>query len=98
MKFWFAVVLAAGLTVPLIEASAQKADGQSRSQGKRPGGYSYTPSDTVNTYGDSRTKYGSLNSYRDPMADRQTKFGPFDHGFFFDSGIAPRGGNSPYQN
>lgn len=62
------------------------------------GGYSYTVSDIFNTYGDSRTKFGSTSSYRDPMVDRQTMSGPFDHGFFFESGIAPRGGNSPYPN
>jgi len=61
------------------------------------GGYSYTPEDVINTYGDSRTRYGSANVYRDPMLDRQSSFGPFDHGFFFDSAIAPRGGYAPYQ-
>lgn len=64
----------------------------------RRGGYSYSPEDTINTYGDSRTLYGGASAYRNPVLDRQTGFGPFDHGFFFDSGIAPRGGNSPYQN
>jgi hypothetical protein len=64
----------------------------------RRGGYSYSIFDTINTYGDSRTQYGSSNTFRDPMIDRQTRFGPFDHGFFFDSGIAPRGGDSPYLN
>ena len=64
----------------------------------RRGGYSYFPEDTINTYGDSRTKYGGANSYRDPMLDRQTIGGPFDHGFFFDSAMGPRGGNSPYMN
>ena len=64
----------------------------------RRGGYSYSPSDSINTYGNSRTLYGGANSYRDPMLDRQTTSGPFDHGFFFDSGIGPRGGNSPYPN
>ena len=39
---------------------------------------------------------GSMNSYRDPSLDRQTVNGPFDHGFFFDSAIAPRGGSAPY--
>ena len=62
----------------------------------RRGGYSYTPSDVVNTYGLTRNLYGSNNSFRDPFADRQTVAGPFDHGFFFDSGIGPRGGDSPY--
>ena len=64
----------------------------------RRGGYSYSVEDAINTYGDSRTLYGGASAYRDPMLDRQTRFGPFDHGFFFDSGIAPRGGDSPYQN
>ena len=65
---------------------------------QRRGGYSYSSGDVINTYSDNRSKYGSVNSYRDPMVDRQTSSGPFDHGFFFDSGIAPRGGNSPYLN
>jgi hypothetical protein len=64
--------------------------------GRRIGGYSYSYSDVTNTYGLSRSLYGSINVWRDPMLDRQTRSGPFDHDFFFDSGIAPRGGNSPY--
>ena len=62
----------------------------------RGGYYSYTDSDVINTYGGSRTLYGGTNSYRDPFTDRQTTAGPFDHGFFFDSGMGPRGGDSPY--
>lgn len=64
----------------------------------RRGGYSYSAPDTINTYGDARSNYGSASSYRDPSLDRQTNAGPFDHGFFFESGISPRGGNSPYMN
>ena len=60
--------------------------------------YSYTARDVINTYGDSRTKYGYMNFYRDWRLDRQSSFGPFDHGFFFDSAIAPRGGYAPYQH
>lgn len=64
---------------------------------RRGGYYSYRPEDSINTYGDSRTKYGSTNVYRDPNVDQQTRFGPFDHGFFYDSGLTtPYGGNSPY--
>ncbi len=62
----------------------------------RRGGYSYEPADVTNTYGQSRTLFGSTSVFRDPFTDRQTPSGPFDHGFFFDSGIAPRGGDSPY--
>ena len=36
------------------------------------------------------------NSFRQPFSVRQTSAGPFDHGFFFDSGTAPHGGDSPY--
>jgi len=64
--------------------------------GRRIGFYSYSYRDVINTYGMSRSLYGSINSYRDPYVDRQTPNGPFDHGFFFDSGIEPRGGNAPY--
>jgi hypothetical protein len=62
----------------------------------RRGGYSYKAEDVVNTYGLSRSLYGSVNTWRDPFADRQTTSGPFDHDFFFDSGMGPRGGDSPY--
>lgn len=62
---------------------------------QRRGGYSYYYADSINTYGSSRTVYGGSYLYRDPLLDRQTSAGPFDHGFFFDSGVAPRGGDSP---
>ena len=65
---------------------------------RRVGGYSYFKADTINTYGDARTSYGGINVFRDGLQDRQTRFGPFDHGFFFDSGASPRGGYSPYHN
>jgi len=65
-------------------------------RGRRVGFYSYTYRDVINTYGMSRARYGSINSYRDPFVDMQTPNGPFDHGFFFDSGMLPRGGNAPY--
>ncbi|HRD75787.1 MAG TPA: hypothetical protein PK264_07610 [Hyphomicrobiaceae bacterium] len=64
----------------------------------RRGGYSYSWFDSINTYGSSRTVYGGTFLYRDPMMDRQTGAGPFDHGFFFDSGVGPRGGDSPYMH
>ena len=63
------------------------------------GGYSYNYADTVNTYGDSRGRFGSASSFRDSGFGRQTNGGPFDHGFFFDSGIGtPHGGDSPYMH
>jgi hypothetical protein len=62
----------------------------------RGGYYSYVDADVINTYGGSRSLYGGTNFYRDPFTDRQTTAGPFDHDFFFDSGMGPRGGDAPY--
>lgn len=86
--------------------AARHADQQPLKRGKRTarvrgfvargGYYSYVDSDVMNTYAGSRGLYGSTNFYRDPFIDRQTTAGPFDHGFFFDSGIGPRGGDAPY--
>ena len=41
-------------------------------------------------------QFGATNSFREPFSVRQTSAGPSDHGFFFDSGTAPHGGDSPY--
>ena len=65
---------------------------------RRGGGFSYSASDTINTYGDSRSVYGGTMMFRHGITDRQTTTGPFDHGFFFDSGVTPRGGDSPYMH
>ena len=65
---------------------------------ERRGGYSYEYAHSINTYGNTRTLNGGADVYRDPSLDRQTTAGPFDHGFFFDSGIGFRGGDSPYMN
>lgn len=87
--------LASGLVASLpAEAASKKA----RVPASRAGGYSYQAADTINTYGDSRTKYGGATSLRDPSLDKQTVAGPFDHGFFFDSATSPRGGDAPYPN
>lgn len=65
---------------------------------QRRGGYSYAAQDSINTYGDSQSKYSNYSLFRNNDFGRQTNFGPFDSDFFFDSGISPRGGFSPYQN
>lgn len=63
------------------------------------GGYSFIWADSINTYGDARGRYGSATVFRDPNLGRQTPGGPFDHGFFFDSGLfSPHGGSSPYMH
>jgi hypothetical protein len=56
--------------------------------GRRRGGYSYSTSDVTSSY----------RAWSPPPYEhvRQTPSGPFDSGFFFDSGIGPRGGDAPY--
>lgn len=73
-------------------------NGKAKGHSARRGGYSYEQEDVINTYGDSRGRYGSANSLRDPALDKQTEAGPFDHGFFFDSATGARGGDAPYMN
>jgi hypothetical protein len=68
---------------------------------QRRGGYSYGASDSINTYGDARTRFGGNSSYRDRFSDRQTNNGPFDHGFFSSgSGVQTNGipSSSSYHN
>lgn len=73
--------------------------GGKKSHTDRRGGYSYDYADSINTYGDSRSKYGSASVYRDPNLDKQTQAGPFDHGYFYNSGIgSSHGGDSPYMH
>jgi hypothetical protein len=62
----------------------------------RGGYYSYVDPDVINTYGGTGTRYKSTLTFRDPLAERQSQGGPFDSGFFFDSGIGPRWSDSPY--
>ena len=90
-------VMLALLAAALGAAAANSAIAEDKAKPKK-GGYSYSPEDTINTYGDARTKYGSTSSLRDPKIDRQTNSGPFDHGFFFDSAMGRNGGDSPYMN
>ena len=56
---------------------------------RRIGGYSYRAPDVTSTYGQSPPPWLDV---------RQTPAGPFDSGFFFDSGMGLHGGNSPYQH
>ena len=58
---------------------------------QRRGGYSFAREDVINTYGDNRAKYGSVNVYWDPLGDRQTTNGPFARDFFFHIGATVRG-------
>ena len=94
----FALIASAALAVSLAATAAEDgAKSKGSSSSTRRGGYSYSQADTINTYGDARGKYGSANSLRDPQLDRQTNAGPFDHGFFYDSGVGAgqHGGNAP---
>lgn len=90
----------AALTLVAATGSAFAVDDTAKAKGHavKRGGYSYTADQTINTSGDARGKYGAANSLRDPNIDRQTSFGPFDHGFFYDTGVGPgqHGGESVY--
>lgn len=80
-------------------AHAYRKGPQVRGYVARRGGYSYSYAESVNTYGDAFGRYGAGNSLRDPSMERnQTGAGPFDNGFFFDSGSSARGGDAPYMN
>ncbi len=105
IKALLSTIFISGLAL-MVAAPAEAEDGyrkyrsgpQVKGYVARRGGYSYEYADSINTYGNSRTKYGGASVYRDPNLDRQTTAGPFDHGFFFDSGIGGHGGDSPYMN
>jgi hypothetical protein len=103
--------LVASVALSGVETPAEAADGYKstkhrkayrkggprvRGYVQRRGGYSYDQFDAINTYGDSRGRFGSSSSLRDPQLGRQTEAGPFDHGFFFDSGVGRNGGDAPY--
>lgn len=83
-----------------IAAPAIAADGQSSSDGyairHKRGGYSYNKADSINTYGTNRNRKRPPGP---PSFREQTIAGPFDNGFFFDSGVGSIwGGNSPYMH
>jgi hypothetical protein len=42
--------------------------------------------------------FALYGGYIDPSINKQSQGGPFDSGFFFDSGMGPNGGDSPYMN
>lgn len=42
--------------------------------------------------------FALYGGYIDPSINKQSQGGPFDSGFFFDSGIGRNGGDSPYMN
>jgi hypothetical protein len=100
-KFVSALLFVGMLVCVAAPANAQKKGYQNSSQGdgytirRQRGGYSYGYGDSINT--DARGKAGG-SGYRDPRLYRQTPAGPFDSGFFFDSGIGLNGGQSPYMH
>jgi hypothetical protein len=91
-------VLAAAAAPAATFAQEKSTKSKGATSSERRGGYSYKQADSINTYGDSRGRFGSTSSLRDPNLDRQTNAGPFDHGFFFESGVGPgqHGGNAPF--
>jgi hypothetical protein len=100
-KFVSALFFSGLLLVAIDVAQAQPKRNQNQGESyqlHRRGGYSYNYSDSINTYGGSRTVSGGGSEFRDPTLERQTEAGPFDNGFFFDSAIGQHGGNAPYMH
>ncbi len=58
-------------------------------------GYTLSPSASPAEIARYFQLYGG---YIDPYINKQSPGGPFDSGFFFDSGIGRNGGDSPYMN
>jgi hypothetical protein len=91
-----AALLVALSSMLSVEAASGKKSAKSKplhvtvhpSSKKRRGGYSYGESESYTAE--------EMRRLFDPP--RQSRGGPFDSGFFFDSPIAPRGGDSPYMN
>jgi hypothetical protein len=70
----------------------RKAKRHARTQGR---GYTLSPSASPTEIARYFQLYGG---YIDPYINKQSPGGPFDSGFFFDSGMGPNGGDSPYMN
>ena len=73
------------------ERRSRKKSGRVRGYSRGVGGYSYSYADSLLSFDNTK-----ILRDRDAYFDRQA--GPFDHGFFFDSGAQARGGDSPYLN
>jgi len=103
-----------GLPVPGtgdLGASKAYADGRSkapprwkravRARGFYYGGgyYSYRDRDVVSSWAWNRSLFISSSYFRTPQTGLQSPGGPFDSGFFFDSGLSPHWwNNAPYPN
>ena len=62
----------------------------------RGGYYSYTDEDVIDTRAWASSLFIPKSPYRTPLTGQQSVAGPFDHGFFFDSGLGPRFNDAPY--
>lgn len=63
---------------------------------QRGGYYSYTDEDAIDSRAWARSLFISRSPFRTPFTAQQSPAGPFDSGFFFDSGLGPRFNDSPY--
>jgi hypothetical protein len=63
---------------------------------QRGGYYSYVDEDVINSRAWARSLFISASEFRTPLSQQQSPGGPFDSGFFFDSGIGPRFNDTPY--
>jgi hypothetical protein len=63
---------------------------------QRGGYYSYVDADVADSRAWASSLFISQNRFRTPFTDQQSPAGPFDSGFFFDSGMGPRFNDTPY--
>jgi hypothetical protein len=74
------------------QSPPRKAKRHARTQAR---GYTLSPGSSPAEIARYFQLYGG---YIDPSINKQSQGGPFDSGFFFDSGINRNGGDSPYMN
>ncbi len=93
-RIWacIAILAVAGFLVPGAPAVAGE-DGYGRK-----GSVYSKPKQRKPTQEEIARYFALYGGFIDPQLNKQSPGGPFDSGFFFDSGITRNGGDSPYMN
>ncbi len=82
---------APGLSAGAAQAEEYRGEREKRIYAKKKRKSTSSPEDIARYF----QLYGG---FIDPSINKQSQGGPFDSGFFFDSGLGPNGGDSPYMN
>jgi len=103
------VAAAAAFAVVAFDGLAQRTAPVGWSSGAWAGEYTLEAKPRKRRHARRRARRGSsaeeiaryfqlYGGFIDPSINKQSQGGPFDSGFFFDSGYGPNGGDSPYMN